>query len=83
MTGMPDTLTLCGRCRRGVLVYLGSGDQSVYQPSETRPIGWCYVCGAKGGPSVAYARRGSTMAPPRSFVPDLQRWERDVEPPDA
>jgi len=45
----PDSLYLCGRCKRGVLVFLGTGDETVYEPSATRPHAWCYVCGARDG----------------------------------
>jgi DNA-directed RNA polymerase subunit RPC12/RpoP len=59
----PDRLYLCGRCKRGILVFLGTGNETVFEPTANRPYAWCYVCGSKQK-GIAYRRvlvlRGSS-----------------------
>lgn len=44
---MPRQITLCIRCKRGIQIYLGEGDGSVYETSKLRQHPWCYTCGSK------------------------------------
>ena len=57
---LPDVLHICDRCKRGVLVFLGTGVSNVYTPSLERPSPWCYVCGSKAS-GVAYQRAHSDL----------------------
>ena len=46
---LPDVIEICTRCKRGIVVFLGTGDEHPYTPDPVnRPTGWCYVCGFKG-----------------------------------
>ena len=49
----PPVIYLCGRCKRGLLVFLGVGDNPIYEPSADRPHAWCYGCGYTG-PGIKY-----------------------------
>jgi hypothetical protein len=44
---VPPVLYLCSRCKRGLLVFLGVGDEPIYEPSIARPHAWCYTCSSK------------------------------------
>lgn len=57
---LPDVLHICGRCKRGIVAFLGSGDDHVYTPSPQRQTPWCFVCNADDA-GIPYARvRGTT-----------------------
>lgn len=52
---LPDVLYVCDRCKRGIVVFLGTGDSSVYEPHKNRPDAYCYVCN-NNEPGVRYTR---------------------------
>jgi hypothetical protein len=45
----PPVIYLCLRpsCRRGVVSFLGRGNETLFEPSVLRPHPWCYTCGNK------------------------------------
>lgn len=45
---IPPKVHICDRCFRGVVSFLGQGTVTMFEPSEDRPIGYCYSCGKKG-----------------------------------
>jgi len=76
---VPPRLYLCGRCKRGVLVFLGIGDETLYEPTKARPRAWCFVCGSKGDAKYEYmlVLRGSDEgAVLQAGVPTVRVHER-------
>jgi hypothetical protein len=65
---VPPRIYLCRsrRCRvRGsVLVFLGQGEGSLFEPSPERPTSWCYTCGTKNGARVEYVLAPGAAPPP-------------------
>lgn len=75
----PERLFICGRCKRGVLVFLGAGDSTVYRPSADRRAPWCYVCGSRQG-GAEYTLLGMRIghdagATMQTGVPDVRIHE--------
>lgn len=60
MPPLPDTLCICDRCKRGILIFLGQGDGHPYVQTAARPESWCYTCSDGGAPGVPYTRMAST-----------------------
>lgn len=55
LSPLPDTIEVCDRCQRNVLVFLGIGSDSVYVRSSDRPDPYCWSCGGGTG-GVHYMR---------------------------
>lgn len=72
---IPPVIYLCSRCKRGLNVFLGVGDTTVYEPTLSRPHAWCYTCSSKNvGIKYVLGVRASDEggAPMQTDLPDVR-----------